>query len=210
VSFLLQDAAAHGWTIPDHKSDYQSCEVYSFLSDSVRQAAYSTIPSDQLDSFHLMIGRKLWKGFDEQDSANLQPKHQSLILSQMLQGARAIINPQELAATAALCLSVAKEDVKWSTFSTAAISLDKGINLLGHRSWREEYDLTLALHNTSAEVNYVLGDFDVVHRRCEAIFQNARMVDHTLLASSVKISILSAESNIDEALKIGHWRACHI
>jgi predicted ATPase len=30
-----------------------------------------------------------------------------------------------------------------------------------------------------------------------------RLVDHTLLACSVKISILSAESNIDEALKIG-------
>jgi predicted ATPase len=166
VSLLFRDATVHGWLMPDQ--DLQSHEVFSFLPDSIREAAYLTIPDDQRESFHLMVGRKLWKGFNEHDSPNLHPKHQSLELSQMLQGANAISNLQERVATAPLCLSVAKENVKWSAFSSAAIILGKGITLFADRSWREDYDLLLALHNTSAEVSYVLGDFDAVHRRCHS------------------------------------------
>jgi predicted ATPase len=81
--------------------------------------------------------------------------------------------------------------------------LEKGISLLPDRSWREDYDLTLALHNTSAELSDVLGDFEIVRQRCDAMFQNSRLLDHTFLACSMQISIRSANGNTDEAIQIG-------
>jgi predicted ATPase len=193
----------HGWIIPFAPNRNDKNVEYCFVTNSMRELAYSMILNNQRDSCHLNIGRKLWRKFNQSSTSCLLPQQKSLVLTQLLLGTSAMSSPNERAATAALCLSVAEEEVKWSTFSTAATLLEKGIKLLGDWSWREDYDLTLALHNTSAEVNYVLGDFDTVQKRCQAIFHNARLVDHTLPACSVQISILSAAGNTDEALDVG-------
>jgi hypothetical protein len=95
VTFLLHDATAHGWVIPYHEIDRHSNDYIRFLSGSIRESAYSTISDSQRDAFHIMIGRKLWKGYNEHGTPSLLPKHQSLILRQMLLGVNAIVNNKE-------------------------------------------------------------------------------------------------------------------
>jgi predicted ATPase len=200
----LFDAVKHWWALPfttyNQLDDNEECCV---LSKSVREFAFSTIPKDSQEEFHLTIGRNLWSGLVERDSLDDFPEHQSLIVTQMLLGENGITDPNERTATASLCLSIAKEAIAMSQFSSAAKFLDKGIHLLSDWCWREEYDLTIALYNISAEVSYILGDFETVQRQCHAIFHNAQLVDHTFPACSVQISILSAAGNTDEALRVG-------
>jgi predicted ATPase len=201
----LSEARKHGWLLSNQENNYQQGENYVFPSSKVRVLAYSMIIKSQRDTFHLMIGRKLWREFHNSEMTSmLPPKYQALVLKHMLLGSRVVTNVEERTAIISLCLAVVKEHIMWSSFSTAAALLKKGRHhLLDNRSWRNDYDVTLALHTVSAEVNYILGDFGVVDKQCSAIFQHARLVDHTIPACSVKISILSAAGNTDEALSMG-------
>jgi len=173
--------------------------IYCFATNGVREATYSLVPHEERDTFHLAAGRKLWRGFSEEDLM----KHQSVVLGQMRLGVKSMTNKKERNATMALCLTLAKRAFEWSMFPAAAESLDFGLSLLGGRSWRDEYDLTLALHNTAAEVGYTLGDFSKAEERVEAILSNARVFDDTFQASSVKINILSATAKVQEAIDVG-------
>jgi hypothetical protein len=201
----LYEARKYGWLLSNQDPFNASNEGYCFPSNEVRLLVHSMIPKSRRHAFHLMIGRKLWREFHSSDvTFILPPKYQALVLKHMLLGARVITNADERAATLSLCLAVAKEHVMWSSFSTAANLLNKGrLHLLNNRIWRQNYDLALAIHTTSAEVNYILGNFDIVHLQCEAIFHHARLVDHTIPACSIKISILSDAGNTDEALTMG-------
>ena len=172
--------------------------TYRFATNGVREAAYSLIPHEERDTFHLAVGRQLWRGFSEEDLK----KHQSVVLGQMKLGAKSTTNKKERNATAALCLTAAQRAFEWSMFPAAAESLDFGLSLLGDRSWRDEYDLTLALHSTAAEVGYTLGDFSKAEERVEAILSNARVFDDTFEAYSVKINIL-ATTKVQEAIDVG-------
>ena len=173
--------------------------IYCFATNGVREATYSLVPHEERDTFHLAAGRKLWRGFSEEDLM----KYQSVVLGQMRLGVKSMTNKKERNATMALCLTLAKRAFEWSMFPAAAESLDFGLSLLGGRSWRDEYDLTLALHNTAAEVGYTLGDFSKAEERVEAILSNARVFDDTFQASSVKINILSATAKVQEAIDVG-------
>ena len=173
--------------------------IYCFATNGVREATYSLVPHEERDTFHLAAGRKLWRGFSEEDLM----KHQSVVLGQMRLGVKSMTNKKERNATMALCLTLAKRAFEWSMFPAAAESLDFGLSLLGDRSWRDQYDLTLALHSTAAEVGYTLGDFSKAEERVEAILSNARVFDDTFEAYSVKINILSATAKIQEATDVG-------
>jgi predicted ATPase len=174
------------------------------LSNSVRGFVFSTIPKNNQEEFHLTIGRNLWSGLEDKGVfLDNFPEHQSHIVTHMLLGENCMTDPMERIATATLCLSISKEAIAKSHFPSAAKYLERGIHLLPNRCWREEYDLTIALHNISAEVSYMLGDFETVQRRCHTIFHNAHVVDHTFPACSVQISILSAAGNTDDALQVG-------
>ena len=49
--------------------------------------------------------------------------------------------------------------VKSLMFSMAAVYLNLGIDLLGDKGWRDDYVLTLALHNASAEMEMCSANF---------------------------------------------------
>lgn len=172
---------------------------YRFANNGVRQSAYSLIADDELEGFHLAIGRKLLKGFTDEQ---LQ-EYLSLIIGQVKRGASSITSQKERNTIAALCLNAAEQAVDWSNFDMAAEALDFAISLLCERCWRDEYELSLTVYNMAAEVAYTVGAHGKVHERADVVLSNARVIDHKLHAYCTKINSLTATANIQGAIRLG-------
>jgi predicted ATPase len=74
---------------------------------------------------------------------------------------------------ARLFLRASKESAKKSAFQAAAEYVDYGISVLSRRHWRDQYNLSLALYCSGAELAYCIGDHDKVSRLAAEVKKNA-------------------------------------
>jgi predicted ATPase len=175
-------------------------EEYQFPTDGVQRAAYSMIPVDGRESFHLSLGRQLLKVLDkEQLEENL-----FTVLSQMKIGGRLITSNTEKRAIAMVCLHAGKVAAQSSAFLAAAEYLGFGISLLSERRWLgDETDLTLALYNAAAEVELCRSNFSRLDELIEDILSNTRRTDERLQAQCTKIYALGVRYRQQEAIDLG-------
>ena len=159
-----------------------------FSNSVVQEAAYSLIPVDERQAVHLAIGRKIWRGLAENELSH----HIPMILYQIKLGIHLVTNPKERYALASLHLQLAERSAKRSNFPEASVLLDSAVKLLGESHWREQYELSLSIFNSAAEVEYTRGNFDKVHVHVNAIILNARCLDDTLQARTTQIYTLIA------------------
>lgn len=129
------------------------CASYRWVHDEIEAAAYSLVDPDQLQETHLAIGRRLWKSMDEEELK----RNIFVVLNQLMRGVDLIQTQQERIAVASLCLWAGETAARSSTFRTALAYLDVGLELLGEDQWREQYELSIALHNLTAECAYCAG-----------------------------------------------------
>ncbi len=128
-------------------------DSYRWVHDEIEAAAYALVTSDQAQETHLAIGRRLWKSMDEEELK----RNIFVVLSQLMRGVDLIQTQKERDAVASLCLWAGETAARSSTFRTALAYLDVGLELLGEDQWREQYDLSIALHNLTAECAYCAG-----------------------------------------------------
>ena len=170
-----------------------------FVHDKIEQASYSLIPEDESASFHLELGRKLWNRSSEEDLfLNI-----FLIVNQLSIGADLVESVDERSNIASLCLHAAEKASVASAFLAAATYLDRGIQFLSKRHWRDEYDISLALYSAQCEVEYILGHFDKMAVAKNAIFENARSFHDKLPAYTIKVYALGAKSQPEQAITTG-------
>jgi histidine kinase len=173
-----------------------------FANSNMQEAAYSLIPIDERQAVHLAIGRKIWRGLTE----NELPLHIPMILYQINLGIRLVTNPKEKYALASLHLQLAERSAKRSHFPVASVLLDSAIRLLGESHWRDQYELSLSIFNSTAEVEYTRGNFEKVQVHVDTIILNARCLDDKLQARTTKIYTLIAldkpQLATDMALKV--------
>jgi predicted ATPase len=74
---------------------------------------------------------------------------------------------------------------------------------LGPRSWRDEYRLSLELHNAAAEMACCTAQFEQVDVHLSAITQNARNFDDTLRAQTTSVNALGSSGRLYEAIDRG-------
>jgi len=86
---------------------------------------------------------------------------------------------------------------------TAYDYLIQGIEVLGPRKWQDNYQLTLGLHNSAAEVAYCTGNFDSVFRLVEETLKQATNFQDTLAAQSTKVYALGGSGKMAEAVDLG-------
>jgi predicted ATPase len=175
-------------------------EEYQFPTDGVQRAAYSMIPVDERESFHLSLGRQLLKVLDKQQlEENL-----FTVLSQMKIGGRLITSNTEKRAISMVCLHAGKVAAQSSAFLAAAEYLAFGISLLSERRWLgDETDLTLALYNAAAEVELCRSNFTRLDELIEDILSNTRRTDEQLQAQCTKIYALGVRYRQEEAIDLG-------
>ena len=129
------------------------CDSYRWVHDEVEAAAYALVDPDRVQETHLSIGRQLWKSMDEEELK----RNIFVVLNQLMHGVDLIKSQNERNAVASLCLWAGETAARSSTFRTGLVYLDLGLELLDEDQWRDQYELSIALHNLTAECAYCAG-----------------------------------------------------
>ena len=128
-------------------------DSYRWIHDEMEAAAYALVDPELVEETHLAIGRKLWKSMDEDELK----QNIFVVLNQLMRAVDLIETQHERNAVASLCLWAGETAARSSTFGTARVYLDLGLELLGNDQWRNQYELTIALHDLTAECAYCVG-----------------------------------------------------
>ena len=167
VAPALQVAQARGFIVFQAEGDGS---LWRFAHDMVQLAVYSFVEQGDAPSFHLNIGRRLLESLSPDEiELNL-----FLIANQYYAGLTRLEKEDERYDIAALFLAAGEKAASSSAFGAAAGYLSTGISLLGPRHWRTHYDLSLALFNATAEVEYCNANHTRVDELIEHIHLNAR------------------------------------
>ncbi len=143
---------------------------YKFLHDRVQQAAYVLIPDAEKQATHLTIGQLLL----EKIPAHEQSERILEIVNQLNLGKSLLRDRHELNQLAHLNLRAGRK-AKLSTAYGAAIAyFTTGIELLAGDSWETAYELNLALYESAAEANCLVGDFVSMTNYINAVMQQAK------------------------------------
>jgi predicted ATPase len=194
VSSYWNIAAARGLLKADSNG-----QTFAFAHDGIQQAIYSLIGDRNKPLFHLRIGQKLWRKLEEEDLE----KHLFVVSRQLMLGDASVTKQEERAVLAALYLRAGEKAVELSNFETASVYLKRGTEMLCDDDWKDNYDLSLRLHNASAEVSYCIAQFADVSKSVNVILLNARCFEDTLRARSTQIFELGSRNRQPEAIKIG-------
>ncbi|CAB9517006.1 expressed unknown protein [Seminavis robusta] len=166
VLLALGVAADKGFVVYDVNTGMGCC-----THDKFREAALSLIPSDdERDQFHLKIGRNLRR----QLSTEKVKEHIILIADQLKHGLNHLSDPEEMDDFARVFLRASREAAKKSAFLAASEYIDCGLHVLSNRHWRDQYNLSLDLYSTGAELAYCIGEHEKVDALAIAVSQNAR------------------------------------
>lgn len=180
--------------------------VYKFAHDRIQQSAYNLIPESQKQSTHLKIGELLLSQYKpEKNTLFTADTEEKLfkIINHFNIGKDLIFHKKERYKLAYLNLK-AGQKAKVSTAYVAAIEYFKmGIELLGAESWKEEYLLTLMLHEEGAEVAYLSGNFDQMELLLQIVLQQAKTLLDQVKVYEVKIKSYLAQNNVSLAIQTG-------
>jgi len=171
---VLWDAIVEGLIQPLDET-YKRLEVsenaqFKFLHDRVQQAAYALIDDEQKKAVHLKIGRLLLANATIEKSAKKLFER----VDHLNMGRELITVLQEQMVLARLNLDAGEKARSATAYAAARQYLIAGLNCLTHQSWIEQYDLTLALHKTLAEVEYLNGHFEKSEALIHLILEQAK------------------------------------
>jgi predicted ATPase len=125
-------------------------------------------------------------------------------VNQLRFGARLIPSQEEKNRLAAFVLQAGRNSVGTSNFLMASQNLTLGIELLDRRScWRDEYDLSLALFYTAAEVEFCIGNFSRMNERIDVLISHVRHPEDRVRALTLRVSALGAQGHSQQALELG-------
>jgi predicted ATPase len=174
--------------------------TYNFASDSIHQATYDLIPMDDRGAYHLKIGQKLWKFLDDRDDDEFM----FIVLRQLMMAGHLLAEASDLRSVAMLCLKAGQHAVQTSSFQASRVYLSHGILLLStQKMWgRDNYDLSLALHNALIEVCYCTADFSRLDRLVGEVLLASRSFEDSLLARRSQIYALGSRNRQPEAIDI--------
>jgi predicted ATPase len=170
-----------------------------FAHDQIQQSAYALIPEERREATHLDIGRRLWDSLSEDELKT----YGFAVVRQLRLGANLMTDEGERYRMSDLLLRAGKHAIQTGSFDEAASHFDLGISLLGYRHWRDEYYLSLELHNGAARVAYCCASYDRVQLLTNTILANARLKAHKMKAFTLLMEALAAKSDIGGAIELG-------
>lgn len=170
-----------------------------FTHDQVQHSAYSLILKAKRKATHLELGRRLWESLSEEELK----VHGFAVVRQLRLGASLIEDQDERYRMADLLLRAGKHAIEAASFEEASSHFALGLSLLGPRHWRDEYILSLDLHNEAASVAYCNGDYKRVKELTDPIIDNARINEHKIRAYILQMDTFAARAEIDKSTLVG-------
>jgi predicted ATPase len=171
--------------------------TYQFLHDRVQQAAYSLILDQQRQQTHLEIGRLLLANTsDEQRQEKLFE-----IVNHFNLATELVQKPSEREMLAQLNLRAAQKAKAATAYAAAYNYAQIGIKLLN--SWSEQYNLSLTLHETLAEVAFLNGDFAAVPALTKIVLKQARATIDRIKSYEIIIQFHTIQKQHQQAIDSG-------
>jgi predicted ATPase len=173
--------------------------TYRFTHDKFQQTTYMLIPDEEKDAFHLDVGLRLWHWLPLESRDQYLP----LMGDQISRALGLVKDKEERENLAHLFLLAGKKAAKSSSFAAAAAYLKCGIDLLNTKHWKDQYKLSLTLHNAAAEIEYYCGNFDRVDVLVGNILSGAQSYDDTLIARFTRIYCLGSRCEMTKGFNEG-------
>jgi predicted ATPase len=208
---LLQRAVAEGLLISPEGRAVGALAgpgpSYAFVHDRVREAARGLLTGDSAAAMHLRIGQLLSRDLRadaEEDRIYQVAGHFNL-------ARHLITDPGERYASAERDLRAGRLAKQRGAFGQALEFLRAGLAFLAsdashETAWREQFALTLALHEETAEVALLNGQLPLMTQLCDAILARVDTPERKVLAYEIRICGLKAEKRfsaaVDAALEI--------
>jgi PAS domain S-box-containing protein len=111
-----------------------------------------------------------------------------------------IFQPTERRALAQLNLIAGQKARASTAYDSAADYLEVGITLLSTDSWQQQYELTLALYETAAEVAYLNGRFEDMEKLAKMVMLQSRCLLDKIKVYEVKIQAYAAQNKLMESV----------
>ncbi len=135
---------------------------YRFLHDRVQQAFYERMDIEQRTLTHLSIGRRLQRVFDAQAGSNQKLLE---LVRHLNLGSSILETESERKHLARLDLKAAKAAKANGSYRLQANLVEQAQALLGADVWQDEPEVAFELALERIEADYMLREFDEVHRR---------------------------------------------
>jgi len=184
---LMKLALMEGLVLYEKASSVEN-KSFKFAHDRIREAACEAIPiGAERDQFLLDIANVLLELSEDSEK-----KDEDWMMFTAVRHLNAIPDKMTDAVdVATLNLKVGKLAVSKGAFDDALVFFKAAKGRLNmQRAWTEQYDLTLELHNSTAESESALGNHENAMNEASEIFQKARSLPDKVRAQSTYIESL--------------------
>ncbi|MEG4121341.1 AAA family ATPase [Microcoleus sp. N9_B4] len=173
---------------------------YKFLHDRVQQAAYSLIPEAKKQFTHLKVGQLLLQNTPpDKLEENIFD-----IVNQLNVGIDPMISqPVEKIDLARLNLTAGRKAKAASAYEAAVRYLRVAMELLPADCWQSQYDLTLAIYESTAEAEYLNINYEASKKLVDIVLQKANNLLEKINVYELQIQSYNAQIRLVEALNTG-------
>lgn len=172
---------------------------YKFLHDRVQQAAYSLIPEDQKQSTHLKIGQLLLQNTPpDKLEENIFD-----IVNQLNVGIDTISQQSEKTQLAELNLTAGRKAKAAAAYEAAVKYLRVAMELLPADCWHSQYDLTLAIYESTAESEYLNINYEYSKNMVDIVIKKSKSLLDKVNVYELQIQSYNAQNRPLEALNTG-------
>ena len=172
---------------------------YKFLHDRVQQAAYSLIPEHQKQSTHLKIGQLLLQN----TPSNKLEENIFDIVNQLNVGIDTISQPAEKIELAKLNLMAGRKAKAANAYEAAVRYLRVAMELLPADCWQSQYQLTLAIYESTAEAEYLNINYEVSKQLVNIVLLQAKNLLNKVNVYELQIQSYTVQNRVFEAVNTG-------
>jgi PAS domain S-box-containing protein len=171
--------------------------TYRFLHDRIQQAAYSLIPEHKKTVTHLKIGQLL-----QQSSSEMELEEKLFDIVNHLNVGKSLINQlSQRTELAKLNLAAGCKARLATAYSAAMAYCTTAIELLENDCWESQYELTLSLHDATAEVAYLGGQFEKFDEIASITLKSAKTLLDKIATYETQILVYVAQNRLPEAIQ---------
>ncbi len=178
---------------------FQAKELFHFIHDRVREAAYSLIPEPERKTVHLEIGRLLLSKTNTEDI----PRMIFSIVEHLNIGLQEIHDKSERIKLAELNLKAGQRAKKNTAYHTACHLFVFGRDCLPENGWQLHYELTYSIFRELAEAYYLIGDFDNSRNMIHLILENTGSAIDKSEVYSLLIYQYTVTAQYEEGIRAG-------